>query len=182
MVISKEDTRFSAISFSQVLISSLSFPGRAPELQAEKNEYNRNKNHPITSKFNLVPRVLSYPPYRARERERNPGNEVAPNFTSKMHSLAFHIAEFTKWCLKITFCNPTWSSFRVDRNSSCYLKRVQISAPLVHALSGKKCYISTVLSLGHKSHTITHRPGERKHNIFSENGVQAFPRENRNCP
>ena len=117
-----------------------------------------------------------------RERERNPGNEVAPNFTSKMHSLAFHIAEFTKWCLKITFCNPTWSSFRVDRNSSCYLKRVQISAPLVHALSGKKCYISTVLSLGHKSHTITHRPGECKHNIFSENGVQAFPREKRNCP
>ena len=49
-------------------------------------------------------------------------------------------------------------------------------------MSGKKCYISTVLSLGHKSHTITHRPGECKHNIFSKNGVQAFPREKRNCP
>ena len=80
-----------------------------------------------------------------------------------MCSLTFYTAEFTKWGLRITFYNPNWSSFRVDRISSCYrkdLSRVQISAPLVRALSGKKCHISTVLSLGHKSYTITHRPGE----------------------
>lgn len=94
----------------------------------------------------------------------------ATNFTSKMHSLAFYTAEFTKWCLKITFCNPTWASFRVDRNSSCYRKdllRVQISTPLVRALLGKKCYISTVLSLEHKSHTITHRPRASVNKTFS---------------
>ena len=110
----------------------------------------------------------------------------APNFTCKVHSLTFYTAEFTKRCLKV-FCNLSWSSFRVDSNSSCYrkdLSRVQISEPLLRALSGKKCYISIVLSLGYKykTHTITHRPGECKHKIFSTNGGQAFPREIRNCP
>lgn len=152
MVISKEDTCFSAISFSQVLISSLSFPGHAPELQPEENVYKRNKNRPISSKFH-VKNVFAY----------------------ILHCRIYKVGSQDHLLQPDLVRLPCCPHFILLSKRS--IKSSNIGATCTCVVGQKMSHFNRVVAGAQELHN--NPPAGR---IFSKNGVQAFPREKRNCP